>query len=314
MENIILSSLMKSDEYTINQMCKSSKEIRQICKMNKNALSKKIIIERIENISSLSLEKVKKLAIDKYNGNYSKMLLDWKKWGRSRKVDISDDSFDDEACDECDELANLILNKPKNEIYKKSLSRGDIVVINNHDGNDRFPPTANLIRGKFVYNGSKLENLEYVNSRSFDRDEEEKRVGFFGGRIPKNYLAIDEFHIKFWEETIDNNTFVPVKIPNIKLERKTDNGEAIVYSFVKNDEKYYLLIFSQEEDITNHNISFENVNYYQTDVMSLEHLDRHFPEFSDLREELLLDGFFLFLQITKARKKKGKKGGKPKKK
>jgi hypothetical protein len=282
MENIIISSLLKSDEYTINQMCKSSKGIRQICKMNKNALSKKIIIERIENRpglpiskNSLTLEKVKKLAIDKYNGNYSKMLLDWTKWGRSRKVDISDDSFDDDDVNNVnnDELANLILNKPKNEIYKKSLSRGDIVAINNHFRND----------GKFVYNGSKLENLE------LEVDEE--------GHIPKNYLAIDEFHIKFWEETIAHNTFVPVKIPNIKLERKTDNGDAIMYSFVKNDEKYYLLIFSQEEDITNHNISFENVNYYQTEssVMTLEELDMY-PEFSDLRE-VILDGFFLHLEI-----------------
>jgi hypothetical protein len=269
MENIILSSLMKSDEYTINQMCKVSKEIRQICKTNKNSLSKKIIIERIENLSSenLSLKKVQKLAIDKYNGNYSKMLLDWKKWGRSRKVDISDESFVDDDYNN-DELANLILNKPKNALYKNSISRGDIVAINNDHRND----------GKFVYNGDKLENLES------EVDEE--------GHIPKKYLAIDEFHIKFWEETIDHNTFVPVKIPNIKLERQTDDGNTIIYSFKKNDEKYYLLIFS-EEDVTNHNISFENVNYYQS-VSSLRELG-NYPEFSDILELINYDNF-LYLQ------------------
>jgi hypothetical protein len=271
MENIILSSLMKSDEYTINQMCKASKEIRQICKTNKNSLSKKIIIERIENLSSenLSLKKVNKLAIDKYNGNYSKMFLNWTKWGRSRKVDISDESFVDDDYNN-DELANLILNKPKNSHYKVSMSRGDIVAINNEHRNE----------GKFVYNGYKLENLES------EVDDE--------GNIPKNYLAIDEFHIKFWEETIDHNTFVPVKIPNIKLERQTDDGDAIIYSFVKNDEKYYLLIFSEEEeDVTNHNISFENVNYYKSSSF-LSELD-NYPEFSDLLE-LINDDNFLHLQ------------------
>jgi hypothetical protein len=258
MEDVILSTLLKTDEYTINEMCRSSTAIRNVCKKFKNPLAKYIIEERVKN-TTIDLKRVYK----EYK-NYATMLVEWKKWGRSKHIEILDPELDED--DIYDPIkANESLDKPENESIKKSLIRGDILSIN-------YKRHRN--EGKFIFDGKKLESLES------DQDEE--------GNVPKSYLVIDEFHIRYWEDTISHNTFVPVIFPEPKSITSSELGNAFFYTFEINNKTFYLFLYSRYDEPITPNISFNKVNFVSTDeIESVE-----FPELEDIFSKTNSENFF----------------------
>lgn len=291
MENIILGTLLKSDEYSINELCRSSSEIRNVCKTFKNRLAKHILENRIlyvnqeilRNILPIDLKSVSK----EYNGDYGKMLLDWKKWGRSKHIRIDDPDFD--MFDMFDiKKANKILDKPENKILKKSLIRGDILSINYSIIEAKFPRNRPGTHGKrnkfkFIFDGKKLEELYRRDSRG-------------DASVPKSYLVLDEFHIRYWDRTIADNTYVPVKLTDPIEITRSEGGNAVVFTFEKNKKTIYLFLYSQEPVIpiiiawsreTSMDNPFKKVNYFETEP-SENDIDGFKKEFPELK---ILDKF-----------------------
>jgi hypothetical protein len=255
MDHILLNSLLKSDEYTINQMCKTSKAIRKVCELNNSVLSIKIIKERV---SFLESDSTLDLSFDKNSySSYTEMLHNWKKWGRAREFKI--DCLPFSSClryyeDEHEwisdvRIANKILDKPENKVLKQKLHRGDIVNLH-----------LSTKEAKFVFDGFNVENLVYGLDKEDDKN----------GTVPKTYLGIDEFHIRFWENI---SIMIPIKIQNIKLEQTTAQGsqDARLYSFKKEARVYFLIIISEQGDFPE--IRFEDVNYYQLDSTIIPNAD-----------------------------------------
>jgi hypothetical protein len=285
MEDVILSTLLKTDEYTINEMCRSSTAIRNVCKKFKITLAKYIIEERVKN-TTIDLKRVYK----EYK-NYATMLVEWKKWGRSKHIEILDPELDED--DIYDPIkANESLDKPENESIKKSLIRGDILSINykrrkhNIGVSPNRPESSNrwLYRnrneGKFIFDGEKLESLDS------DQDEE--------GNVPKSYLVIDEFHIRYWEDTISHNTFVPVIFPEPKSIASTELGNAFFYTFEINNKTFYLFLYYRYDVPITPNISFNKVNFVSTDEIESD----EFPELEDIFSKTNSENFFSLEQLS----------------
>jgi hypothetical protein len=255
MEEIILKTLLKTDEYTINEMCRSSTGIRKVCKEFKNPLAKHIIEQRVKNrvmtpfSNTIDLKRVLK----EYK-NYANMLVEWKKWGRSKHIRIVEPDLGYEDWLDV-KKANKVLDKPENESFKKSLIRGDIVSINYREHRNE---------GKLIFDGKKLESLDS------DQDEE--------GNVPKSYLVIDEFHIRYWEDTIGHNTFVPVILPEPKSITSSELGNSFFYTFEKNEKTFYLFLYSHNVPLIP-KISFNKVNFFESNVMEEEYRPAEFANF-----------------------------------
>jgi hypothetical protein len=267
MECIILNTLLNSDEYTINLMCKSSKVIREICILYKSVLSKKILKERISFLSPDNT--INSTDVKNRFSSYPKMLINWNKWGRSRefKIDIqnSDSDSEEDIFINDLELANKVLDK-ENKVLKEKLLRGDIVAIE---------------QKKFVFDGFKLENL-------YDEHTVRSTKAYYIIRsgLPETYLGIDEFNINFWENIIPlqdkprSRISVPIKIHDIKFELISSSGvqDAKLYSFKKEEKQYFLIIISEQGTFPE--INFEDVIYYQLDNHTVpnEEIILEYPE------------------------------------
>lgn len=132
------------------------------------------------------------------------------------------------------------------EIYKNSflfskcpLKRGDLIRFKTN-----YYPSTN--DGKFIYDGQSLLSLDFEYNEN--------------GSCPKEFLVINEFPIKYFTESIINNSLVYSNISDVKLTQlKKDSFDAysyILYSFYKNNKKYCLFAYSDTSDI---NIKLEDM-------------------------------------------------------
>lgn len=129
------------------------------------------------------------------------------------------------------------------EIYKNSflasvcpLKRGDILRFNVEERE-----TFERNFGKFIYDGKKLKALDMTYDEY--------------GNCPEEFMAITEFPIKYFSESIIHNNYIHSDIRKSNLSQFSDgvldDYYYILFSFTKNNTKYALFAYSSEKFSSN---------------------------------------------------------------
>jgi hypothetical protein len=124
------------------------------------------------------------------------------------------------------------------EIYKNSflfdkcpLKRGDIIRF-------KLDDYLSINDGKFIYDGKNFHSLDFEINEN--------------GSCPKEFLVINEFAIKYFTESILNNSIVHTDISEVELnELKFDSFgpyHYILYNFYKNNKKYGLFVYTDDNN------------------------------------------------------------------